>query len=64
MGRRPEAGAGGARSAERGLSAPYPAAVSPCPAMSIDWKTSPWTLVVLMALLALVVLAYRLATGL
>jgi hypothetical protein len=32
--------------------------------MRFDPKTSPWTLVVLMGLLALLTLGYRLATGL
>jgi hypothetical protein len=32
--------------------------------MRFDPKTSPWTLVALMVLLALVTLGYRLATGL
>lgn len=41
----------------------YLAVVLPCTAMKIDWKTSPWTLVVLMVVLAAATLAYRLATG-
>gem|GEM_PF-1536426 len=41
----------------------YLAIALPRTAMKIDWKTSPWTLVVLMVVLAAATLAYRLATG-